>query len=291
MNKTITIGAQTDHPLTVSRLGYGTMRLPGDQVWGEPKNREEALEILRTAIANGVNFLDTADFYGDDITNKLIADALLPYHEHLVICTKVGVGRNPDKSWKVFDAPEDLRTSINRNLKTLKLEQIQLVHFRIMPNSNTPFEEALGTMFEMQKEGKILHIGLSNVNPEELTKGLSMGAIASVENPFGYGQRSSFEFHGQQNRGLEEVMPLCIANNITMIPFWSLQNSLPKNDDKIAAVAKKYGVSSAQINIAWLLHFHESLLPIPGTSQLTHLKENMAAIDIRLSDEDMSFLG
>jgi len=291
MNKTITIGAQTDHPLTVSRLGYGTMRLPGDQVWGEPKNREEALEILKTAIANGVNFLDTADFYGDDITNKLIADALYPYQKDVVVCTKIGVGRNPDKSWKVFDTPENLRSSIDRNLKTLRLEQIQLVHFRVMPNSETPLEEALQAMFDMQKEGKIMHVGLSNVNPDELTKGLSMGNIASVENPFGYGQRSSFEFHGQQNRGLEEVMPLCIENNITMIPFWSLQNSLPKNDGKIAAIAEKYGVSSAQINIAWLLHFHDSLLPIPGTAQLKHLRENIAAIDIRLTEEDMIFLG
>lgn len=209
----------------------------------------------------------------------------------MVVCTKVGVGRNPDKSWKVFDTPENLRSSIDRNLKTLRLEQIQLVHFRVMPNSETPLEEALQAMFDMQKEGKIMHVGLSNVNPDELTKGLSMGNIASVENPFGYGQLSSFEFHGQQNRGLEEVMPLCIENNITMIPFWSLQNSLPKNDGKIAAIAEKYGVSSAQINIAWLLHFHDSLLHIPGTAQLKHLRENIAAIDIHLTEEDMIFLG
>ena len=289
--KTITIGGNTNNPIKVNRLGYGTMRLPGDMVWGEPKNKNEALEILRTARNKGVNFLDTADFYGDDITNSLIAEALHPYNDDLLICTKVGAGRTPDKGWKVFNTPENLRTSVDRNLKTLKIEQLQLVHFRVMPNSETSFKESLQTMFDLQKEGKILHIGLSNVSPEELEIGLSIGNIASVENAFGYGQRTSFSFHGQESRGLQEVMPLCITNNITMIPFWSLQNSLPKKDDKIAVIAKKYNASSAQINIAWLLHFNDLLLPIPGTSQLKHFEENINARDIQLTEEDMAFLG
>ena len=288
---TITIGGNTNNPIKVNRLGYGTMRLPGDMVWGEPKNKNEALEILRTARNKGVNFLDTADFYGDDITNSLIAEALHPYNDDLLICTKVGAGRTPDKGWKVFNTPENLRTSIDRNLKTLKIEQLQLVHFRVMPNSETSFKESLQTMFDLQKEGKILHIGLSNVSPEELEIGLSIGNIASVENAFGYGQRTSFSFHGQESRGLQEVIPLCITNNITMIPFWSLQNSLPKKDDKIAVIAKKYNASSAQINIAWLLHFNDLLLPIPGTSQLKHFEENISARDIQLTEEDMAFLG
>lgn len=288
---TITIGGNTNNPIKVNRLGYGTMRLPGDMVWGEPKNKNEALEILRTARNKGVNFLDTADFYGDDITNSLIAEALHPYNDDLLICTKVGAGRTPDKGWKLFNTPENLRTSVDRNLKTLKIEQLQLVHFRVMPNSETSFKESLQTMFDLQKEGKILHIGLSNVSPEELEIGLSIGNIASVENAFGYGQRTSFSFHGQESRGLQEVMPLCITNNITMIPFWSLQNSLPKKDDKIAVIAKKYNASSAQINIAWLLHFNDLLLPIPGTSQLKHFEENISARDIQLTEEDMAFLG
>ncbi|MFH7013893.1 aldo/keto reductase [Flavobacterium sp. FlaQc-52] len=290
MKKTITIGANTNNPITINRLGYGTMRLPGDFVWGEPKNKDEALEILRTASRKGINFLDTADFYGDDITNKLIAETLYPYNDDLLICTKVGAGRTPDKGWCVFDTPENLRTSIERNLKTLKLEQLSLVHFRVMPNSETPFKESLQTMFDMQKEGKILHIGLSNVSPEELEIGLSMGNIVSVENAFGYGQRTSFELHGMQTRGLQEVMPLCIANNITMVPFWSLLNSLSKNDDKIAVIAKKYKISTAQLNIAWLLHFNDLILPIPGTSQLKHFEENIAALDIQITEEDMAFL-
>jgi pyridoxine 4-dehydrogenase len=149
--RTITIGAKTKHPLTIKRFGYGTMRLTGDYVWGEPKNRPEALQILKSAIKHGINFLDTADFYGKDVTNKLIAEALYPYPADLVICTKVGTTRKADKSWQPFNTPENLRISIERNLKTLKIEQIQLVHFRVMPGTETPFEESLEAMFQMQK--------------------------------------------------------------------------------------------------------------------------------------------
>lgn len=286
----ITIGKNTDNPIQINRLGYGTMRLPGEMVWGEPKNKPEALEILRSASNSGVNFLDTADFYGDDVTNHLIQEALYPYNDNLFICTKVGVGRTSDKGWTEFNTPDQLRSSIDRNLKTLKIDQLKLAHFRIMPSSETPLRQSLQTLFDLQKEGKILHVGLSNVSPEELEIGLSMGPIASVENAFGYGQRSSFSFHGQENRGLHEVMPLCISNEIVMIPFWSLQNSLSKKDDKIAIIADKYGASSAQINIAWLLHLNDLILPIPGTSQLKHFEENVRARDIQLTEEDMAFL-
>ncbi len=291
IKKTITIGAKTNHPLTINRFGYGTMRLTGDYVWGEPKNRPEALQILKTTISKGVNFLDTADFYGEDVTNRLIAEALYPYPKDLVICTKVGTSRNADKSWRVFNTPENLRTSIENNLRTLRIDQIQLVHLRALPSSETPFEESLQAMFEMQKEGIILHIGLSNVSPDELDMALPMGCITSVENAFGYGQRTSFKFHNQEYRGMQEVLALCIKNEIPMIPFWSLQNSLPKNDTKISTIAEKYNATPAQINLAWLLHYNDLLLPIPGTSQLKHFEENIKAFDISLTDEDMKFLG
>ncbi|MDF1613242.1 aldo/keto reductase [Stygiobacter electus] len=291
IKKTITIGKKTNQPITINRFGYGTMQLTGDLVWGEPKNRTEALQILKSAVNKGIQFIDTADFYGPDVTNRLIAEALYPYPSDLVICTKVGLSRSSDKGWRPFNTPENLRKSIERNLKTLKLDQIQLVHLRIMPNTETPFEKQLETMFEMQNEGKILHVGLSNVNPNELNVALKMGHIASVENAFGYRQRTTFKVHGQEYRGLEGVMPLCIKNEIPMIPFWSLQNSLPKNDDKISVIADKYNATSAQINLAWLLHYNELLLPIPGTSQLKHFDENIKAFDISLTDEDMKFLG
>jgi pyridoxine 4-dehydrogenase len=291
IKRTITIGAKTNHPSTINRFGYGTMRLTGDFVWGEPKNRPEALQILKTAISNGVNFIDTADYYGEDVTNRLIAEALYPYPSDLVICTKVGTSRNSDKSWRVFNTPENLRTSIENNLRTLKIDQIQLVHLRVMPSSETPFEESLQVMFEMQKKGKILHIGLSNASPAELNVAFTMGCIASVENAFGYGQRTSFKFHNQEYRGMQEVLALCIKNEIPMIPFWSLQNSLPKNDAKISIIAEKYNATPAQINLAWLLHYNDLLLPIPGTSQLKHFEENIKAFGISLTEDDMKILG
>ncbi len=291
IKKTITIGAKTDNPLTVKRFGYGTMRLTGEMIWGEPENRPEALEILKTAIESGVNFLDTADYYGEDVTNRLIAEALHPYPNDLVICTKVGATRGKDKSWQVYNTPENLRASIENNLKTLEIEQIQLVHLRLMPNSETPFEESLNAMFEMQKEGKILHVGLSNITPEELEKGLQMGNIASVENAFGYSQRTSFTLHGVEAKGMQEVAELCIENEIPMIPYFSLVTSLPKEIDKIAVIAEKYNASPAQINLAWLLHYNDLILPIPGTSKLKHLEENMQAFDISLTKEDMEYLG
>jgi len=291
IKKTITIGAKTNHPLLIKRFGYGTMRLTGDFVWGEPKNRPEALQILKKAVDNEINFLDTADYYGEDVTNRLIAEALYPYPNNLIICTKVGAERQPDKSWRAYNKPENLRASIENNLKTLKIKQLQLVHFRVMPGSGTPFEESLNTLFEMQKEGKILHLGVSNVNPAELKKALTMGNIASVENAFGYGQRTTFKLHNNENRGMQEVIDLCIENEIPMIPFWSLQNSLPKNDSKILVIAKKYNATPAQINLAWLLHYNDLILPIPGTSKLKHFEENIKAFDIALADDDMKFLG
>ncbi|GHN02132.1 oxidoreductase [Cytophagales bacterium WSM2-2] len=290
IKKTITIAANTNHPLVLKRFGYGTMQLTGESVWGEPKNRPEALQILKAAVSNGVNFLDTADFYGEDVTNRLIAESLFPYSNELVICTKVGTTRTKDKSWKIFDKPQNLRASIENNLRTLKVEQLKLVHLRYTTGTDTPLDESLGAMFEMQKEGKILHVGLSCVSAEELNKALTMGDIASVENAFGYGQRTTFKFYNNEIRGMQEVMDICTEKEIPMIPFWSLQSSLPKNENKISVIAKKYGVTPAQIHLAWLLHYNDLILPIPGTSKLKHLEENIKALEISISEEDMTFL-
>ncbi len=157
MNKTITIAPHSAAPLTVSRLGYGTMRLTGPDVWGEPADRPQALEILKTAVASGVTFLDTADYYGEDVTNRLIAEALHPYPANLVICTKVGATRKPDKSWVPFNTPANLRTSIENNLRTLKQEQIQLVHFRSLSNGGPALELGLDRIVgdEVQSAGRV----------------------------------------------------------------------------------------------------------------------------------------
>lgn len=290
-NTEITIAQDSAQPIRVSRLAYGTMRLTGPGIWGEPANRPEALQILKTAVESGVNFLDTADYYGEDITNRLIAEALYPYPANLIICTKVGATRRPDKSWVPFNTPQDLRTSIDNNLRTLKQEQIQLVHFRVMPHSEVPFAESMEAMFAMQQEGKIQHVGVSNVSRAELEAGMAMGSIATVENMYGYAQRTTLQTSHGEDRGGEEVLDLCEQHGIPLIPYFSLQNSLSKEDAKLADIADKHNASKAQINIAWLLHKSPWILPLFGTSSLTHLAENLQAASIQLSEDDLAYLG
>jgi pyridoxine 4-dehydrogenase len=288
--KTITIAGNSKNSLTVNRLGYGTMRLTGEGIYGEPPNRPEALQILKKAISSGINFLDTADYYGEDVTNRLIAEALYPYPANLVICTKVGGARKPDKSWIPFNRPENLRSSIDNNLRTLKLEQISLVHFRSIAGAGAPFKESMDAMFEMQKEGKILHVGVSNVTRDDLETALKMGEIATVENMYGHAQRTTHKSPYGESNGGGEVLDICEKNSIPLVPYFSLFLSMPKKDEKIAQIAKKYNISEVQANIAWLLHRSPWILPIPGTSSLKHFEENIQAADIEFTEEDMRFL-
>jgi len=286
---TITIAGKSKYPLTVNRLGYGTMRLTGEGIYGEPPRRDEALEILRQTSKRGINFLDTADYYGEDVKNRLIAEALYPYNNDLVICTKVGGARKPDKSWIPFNKPENLRSSIENNLRTLKLEQIKLVHFRVL-HSDAGFEASMEAMFQMQQEGKILHVGVSNVNSDELEKAMSMGPIATVENMYGHAQRGHLKAPYGETRGAEEILHICEQNEIPLIPFFSLLTAHSKKDERIISIARKYGATEAQINLAWLLHRSRWMLPIPGTSSLKHFEENLEAVNIDLTEEDMAFL-
>jgi pyridoxine 4-dehydrogenase len=287
--KTITIAAKSNNSLTVNRLGYGTMRLTGPEIYGEPQNRPEALQILQAAIESGVNFIDTADFYGEDVTNRLIAEALYPYPKDLVICTKVGGARKPDKSWIPFNKPENLRASIENNLRTLKIDQVTLVHFRAMGGAMN-FERSMEAMFQLQEEGKILHVGVSNVTREELERAMKMGEIATVENMYGHAQRKTHKAGHLESNGGEEVLDICEKNGIPLVPYFSLFLSMPKKDVRIAEIARKYGVNEIQANIAWLLHRSPWILPIPGTSSLAHFQENMLAANIKLTKEDMQFL-
>jgi pyridoxine 4-dehydrogenase len=289
-SKKITIAGKSHHPLSVHRLGYGTMRLTGEGIYGEPPNRKEALEILKQCVKNGIQFLDTADYYGDDVTNRLIAEAIHPYPADLIICTKVGGARKPDKSWIPYNTPENLKSSVDKNLRTLKLEQLPLVHFRVMPHTAVPFSESLDAVFRLQKEGKILHVGVSNVNVDELQTAIKMGTIATVENMYGHGQRTTLKMQYGESRGGEEVLKLCIKNEIVLIPYFSLLNSMPKKDERIEVIAKKHHATPAQVHIAWLLHRSPWILPIPGTSSLKHFEENIKAGELSLSKEDMDFL-
>ncbi|BAU55517.1 aldo/keto reductase [Mucilaginibacter gotjawali] len=290
LNKgTITIAGKSENPLTVNRLGYGTMRLTGEGIYGEHPNRPEALQILKRAVEAGVNFIDTADYYGEDVTNRLIYEALYPYGGDLVICTKVGATRKPDKSWIPFNTPENLRSSIENNLRTLKIEQVSLVHFRVMPGVGD-FEESMEAMFQMQQEGKILHVGVSNVSRDQLETAIKMGPVATVENMYGHAQRNSMKSHYGDTNGGAEVLDICEANGIPLVPYFSLFMSMPKKDTRIAEIAKKYAISEVQANIAWLLHRSPWILPIPGTSALKHFEENLKAAEIELTKEDMDFL-
>jgi pyridoxine 4-dehydrogenase len=286
---TITIAANSNKPLTVNRLGYGTMRLTGPEIYGEPPNRPEALRILKSAIASGVNFIDTADYYGEDVTNRLIAEALYPYPKDLVICTKVGATRKPDKSWIPFNKPENLRTSIENNLRTLKIDQVTLVHFRALGGAMN-FQQSMEAMFQLRQEGKILHVGVSNVTREELETAMKMGEIATVENMYGHAQRHTHREGYMVSNGGEEVLDICEKNGIPLVPYFSLILSMPKKDTRIATIAKKYGISEVQANIAWLLHRSPWILPIPGTSSLAHFQENVLAANINLTEEDMRYL-
>jgi pyridoxine 4-dehydrogenase len=287
--KTITIAKGSKKPLIVNRLGYGTMRLTGEGIYGEPPNRPEALQILKRAVESGINFLDTADFYGEDVTNRLIAEALYPYRDDLVICTKVGGARKPDKSWIPYNDPENLRASIENNLRTLKIDQVTLVHFRAF-HGHMNFEKSMEAMFQMQKEGKILHVGVSNVTIQDLQTALKMGNIATVENMYGHAQRTTLSQHNRESHGGEEVLELCEQYEIPLIPYFSLVHAIDKKDNRISEIAQKYKVSEAQVNIAWLLHKSPWILPIPGTSSLKHFEENVKAAAIQLTEEDMKFL-
>ena len=192
------------------------------------------------------------------------------------------------KAWVPFNKPDQLRTSIEKNLTTLKIDRVDLVHYRRMPGVGS-LEEGLEAMFAMQSEGKILHIGVSNVSPAELQTAMQIGEIATVENMYGHAQRSTMKTPQGENRG-GEVLEACEKNEIAFIPFFSLVNAATKKDTRISEIAKKYGVTDTQLNIAWLLHKSPWILPIPGTSSLAHFEENMKAADIQLTEKDMAYL-
>ncbi|GAB3636219.1 aldo/keto reductase [Hymenobacter arcticus] len=290
MSNRIIIGADTPNPRTARTPGYGTMRLTGEDFWGEPRDRQGAIALLRRAVELGVNFFDTADFYGPGVTNRLLAEALYPYPADLIIATKVGGTRGADKSWLPYAKPEEVRRSIENNLQELKMEQLPLVHLGKAAGSPGEYEEAFATMLDLQREGKILHVGLSNASVEQFNIARALGKIATVENMYSYTQRvtdpsSPYGFQGG------ELLFLCEQHRIPFIPFFSLQTSLPTGQSKMQELAAAKGITVAQLNIAWLLHQSAWILPIPGTTSRQHLEENVSAADISLSQEELSFLG
>jgi pyridoxine 4-dehydrogenase len=277
--------------LEVQRLGYGAMRIPGKDVWGEPDDPARARQVLRRAVELGINFIDTAWYYGPFVANRLIAEALHPYPPDLVIATKLGGKRLPDKGWAPFVRPEELRQGAEEDLRTLRLERLDVVHLRYMPGAGVPLMESLEALVAMQAEGKIRHIALSNVDAGQVEAVLARTPIVSVQNMFnvsGGGGMMARLAHAEVESP-EAVLDLCTARGIAYLPFFPLAvGNAGQQKPALAAIAAKHGASASQIALAWLLARSPMMLPIPGTSSLEHLEENWDARRITLSPEEMA---
>lgn len=252
--------------LQVHRLGFGTMRLTGKGVWGEPSDRDEAIAVLRRAVELGINLIDTADSYGPKVAERLIADALHPYPDDLVIATKAGFQRPGPDQWVEDGRPEHLRSACEGSLRRLKLQRIDLFQLhRIDPK--VALEDQIGALLDLQREGKIRHIGLSEVSVEQIEAARRMARVVSVQNRYNLVDRSS-----------EDVLHYCTRENIGFIPWFPLATgNLAKPGSPVARAAKRLGAQPSQVAIAWLLRKSPVMLPIPGTSKVKHLEENTAA--------------
>jgi pyridoxine 4-dehydrogenase len=261
--------------LTVNRLGYGAMRITGDGIWGEPKDRDEALRVLRRAVELGVNFIDTADAYGPEVSENLIAEALHPYPKDLIIATKGGFTRPGPNKWVEDGRPEYLRQCVEKSLRRLKTERIDLYQLhRIDPK--VPVEESLGALKEFQDAGKIRHIGLSEVSAKEVERASKTVEIVSVQNQYNLSDRKH-----------EKVLQFCEEKKLAFIPWFPVASGkLAKPGGVLDQAAKKHGATVAQLSLAWLLFHSPVILPIPGTSSVKHLEENVEAAQVQLSAEE-----
>jgi aryl-alcohol dehydrogenase-like predicted oxidoreductase len=279
MTKTSLLG---DKP--VNRIGFGAMQLAGPGVFGPPRDPDAARAVLRRAIELGVNHIDTSQYYGPNVVNQLIHDALHPYPEDLRLVTKLGARRDDNGGWLPWDDPAALRQGLEDNLRTLQVERIDAVNMRLMDENDSEgkLEEQLGTLEDLRQEGKLDMIGVSNAGTETLRRALELVDIACVQNPFSV-----------VNRAGEDELALCEEHGIAFVPFFPLGSAFtggPKQlaaDPAVAEVADKHGVTPSQIALAWLLHRSERILLIPGTSSVGHLEENMAAGEIELDTQDM----
>ena len=266
--------------LEVRRLGFGAMRLPGKDVWGEPDDPAAVHAVLRRAVELGINLIDTAWYYGPDIANRLIAEALHPYPSDLVIATKLGGRRMPDRSWAPYLKPHELRAGAERDLRTLKLEQLPVVHLRWIDQPEVSFGEALDAMRDLQREGKLRHIALSNVSVEQLDYALTRTPIVAVQNLFNLSGGSGPIPVADRP---EAVLAACEARAIAFLPFFPLAiGALAAGSGALAAAAKRHNCTPAQLSIAWLLARSRVMLPIPGTSKVAHLEENVGAVHVVL---------
>jgi aryl-alcohol dehydrogenase-like predicted oxidoreductase len=265
---TIEIGGD----LTVNRMGYGAMRITGDGIWGDPPDRDRARAALRRAIELDVNFIDTADSYGPEVSETLIAETLYPYPDDLVIATKGGLVRPGPGRWDRDGRPEHLREACEGSLRRLRLEQIPLYQFH-SPDPKVPLADSLGALAELKAEGKIRHVGVSNFSPEQVAEAQRIVPVVSVQNRYNSRDRSS-----------EPVLDLCTQEALAFLPWAPIQQT-----ERIAAVltaAKRLGVSERQVALAWLLAHSPQILPIPGSGSPEHVEDNIAAAGLELTAEE-----
>lgn len=265
--------------LRVNRMGYGAMRVCGPDVWGPPKDRAAAHRVLRRAVELGVNFFDTADSYGPHVNEELIAEALYPYPDGLVIATKGGLLRPHRHAWDPDGRPIHLRGALEGSLKRLKLECIELYQWHA-PDPKVPFAESVGALAEMQRAGKIRHLGLSNVSVRQLAEARRIAPIVSVQNRYNLEDRSA-----------DDVLAECEKLGIAFLPWFPLGAGGCLKSAKLKKIAARLGATAAQVALAWLIARSKAMLPIPGTASSAHLEENLAAAKITLSADDLAALG
>jgi pyridoxine 4-dehydrogenase len=265
--------------LTVHRLGYGAMQLPGPGVWGEPADRAAAVRVVQAAVEQGVDFIDTADSYGPLVSDLIIAEALHPYPEKLVIATKAGLTRQGPGVWTPVGRPAYLKQQVELSLRHLKVDRIDLIQLhRIDPE--VPLADQLGAFADLKEEGKVRHIGVSEVSVDELKAAREVTEIVSVQN-----------LYNLTNRQSQDVLDYATAEGIAFIPWFPIATGdLAKPDSPVAAVAKELGASPSQVALAWLLQKSPVILPIPGTKSVEHLTENLGAAQLTLSADDMAKL-
>jgi aryl-alcohol dehydrogenase-like predicted oxidoreductase len=268
---TVTLGE-----LTVNRLGYGAMQITGTGIWGQPADPDECRAVLRRLLDLDVNFIDTADSYGPAVSEELIAETLHPYPEGLVIGTKAGLVRPGPGEWRPDGRPEHLKGAVESSLRRLKVDRIDLLQFH-RPDPEVPFQESVGALVDLKNEGKIRHLGLCNVGRTQLTDALAMTEIVSVQNMYNLTERRS-----------EQVLDLCAEKGIAFLPWFPLATgNLARPGGVLDQVAARHSATPGQVALAWLLHHSKVMLPIPGTSKLAHLEENVAAAGITLEPADM----
>ena len=268
--------------LTVRRIGYGAMQLAGPGVWGPPKDPDGAIAVLREAVAAGVNHIDTSDFYGPHITNQIIRQALYPYPSELVIVTKLGGRRPPDKSWQPSISPEDLTAGVHDNLRNLGLDALDIVNYRVMGSGHGPEEgsiaEQVTVLAELRRQGLIRHIGLSNVTAAQVTEAQAITDIVCIQNNYNLA-------HRHDDALIDDLARQCIA----YVPFFPLGGFTPLQSSTLSDVAGRLA-APMQVALAWLLHRSPNILLIPGTSSVVHLRENLAAGRLTLSSQVLAEL-